>query len=1028
MFAVKIRISHFYFVVLLYREHIFRHGFVLNMSEPVNKLINMKNIIYILCITLLLIETSYTQIDSIIGELEITVQTKVNLLGSNDILVATYLDSLGTIYMDAGHINKADSLFIRALGIKNQASKNDKIGLAKSYDNLGLLQLSKGHSELADSLFNVAYNIKLIELGPEHPYTSISYTNFGEVYLQKGDYEKALSFCHKALDIQVEHYGETHSTLAATYNLKGLVHVKLGNLKKAVSFHNKALQIELNNFGATHLDVAKYYASLGIVQSYIGDYDKALDNHEKALHIWRGAYGEVHLKLAYAHHNLGTVYYKMGNYDKSARFYLKALELKSELLGEKDRGVALTCSNLGALYKLTGDYEKAIHYGSRALEIRQEILGEMHVDVANSYNNIANIYTRTGDLEKATDLYLKALHIREKVFKKDHPNVASSYHNLGNLYNHTEDYENAVYYGNKALKVWTAVYGENHPHVSSSYANLTVAYEGLGELKTADSLWHLIIHKNLKRLNNNFLFLPDKQRLDFAETFNNVHEAFFRYTIENENPITRKLAAYLLLNTKALALDYSISVRDIINNIESEELEILYGELISLNKNISQAELITKEQRKEQGLNITAMHDQQDDLTRQLLQNSVLKEKLHKEPIRWEDALAKLHADEAILDFMQFNNTYYVVLSLKHMSAPQIIRITDQENISTFLQPSGKDGQPKYIQHIEGLDSLFQKIWLPMNSQLSHVKKIHLSASGLLHQIDFEVLRNENGQFLGEQFEFHYYKTIRDFINKEESSSYSNFKENSVSKNAILLGDITYDKSLIQKDNNTKAILRDGIEPLPATQKEIIEIAKIIEENDGSFTRLSGNRASESIIQNNSGDKSPDIYHFATHGKYLLPLDSLGADGNLQKRMQSSDNALQRSMLMLSGANQTWTSEENIKLSDDDGILTAYEISNMDFRNTDLVVLSACNTGLGDIHDTEGVIGLQSAFKLAGVENILVSLWKVNDVATKDLMVLFYENYLTKKQDIATSLRTAKATMKNRGAKPQNWAGFILIE
>ena len=133
-------------------------------------------------------------------------------------------------------------------------------------------------------------------------------------------------------------------------------------------------------------------------------------------------------------------------------------------------------------------------------------------------------------------------------------------------------------------------------------------------------------------------------------------------------------------------------------------------------------------------------------------------------------------------------------------------------------------------------------------------------------------------------------------------------------------------------------------------------------------------------------------------------------------------------MLMLSGANDTWTSKEYISRADNDGILTAYEVTHLDLNNTKLVVLSACNTGLGDIHDTEGVLGLQSAFKLAGVEHVVASLWKVNDAATKKLMIVFYKNLLDKKQDAPTALRNAKSEMRQNGAKPSNWAGFILIE
>ena len=146
-------------------------------------------------------------------------------------------------------------------------------------------------------------------------------------------------------------------------------------------------------------------------------------------------------------------------------------------------------------------------------------------------------------------------------------------------------------------------------------------------------------------------------------------------------------------------------------------------------------------------------------------------------------------------------------------------------------------------------------------------------------------------------------------------------------------------------------------------------------------------------------------------------------------RLRTADNPLQRSALMLYGANETWTKGRPILGSGEDGILTALEVTTLDLQNTDLVVLSACSTGLGNVHNTEGVFGLQRAFKLAGVEYVVASLWDVDDAATKDLMVLFYENLLLKKQDPVTALRNAKDELReDDGYEPKDWAGFILIE
>jgi len=257
-------------------------------------------------------------------------------------------------------------------------------------------------------------------------------------------------------------------------------------------------------------------------------------------------------------------------------------------------------------------------------------------------------------------------------------------------------------------------------------------------------------------------------------------------------------------------------------------------------------------------------------------------------------------------------------------------------------------------------------------------------------------------------------------------------------KNMMLLGHILYDTDsmeiyIAEQDLDTlfTRSTRDGIRPLKETLEEVRKIKKISKKAKLKTTLLTIAAASEDTVQYFVGERAPSIIHFATHGVFLPPHNKQPDKPELtgtRDRLRAADNPLQRSALMLYGANETWTKGRPILGSGEDGILTALEVTALDLQNTDLVVLSACSTGLGDMHNTEGVFGLQRAFKLAGVDYVVASLWDVDDVATKELMVRFYVNLLEEKQAPADALRNAKDELREKGYEPADWAGFILIE
>jgi CHAT domain-containing protein len=295
---------------------------------------------------------------------------------------------------------------------------------------------------------------------------------------------------------------------------------------------------------------------------------------------------------------------------------------------------------------------------------------------------------------------------------------------------------------------------------------------------------------------------------------------------------------------------------------------------------------------------------------------------------------------------------------------------------------------------------------------------------------------------LGEKYQFSLMTSTRGIVLKNRDT----YKKDQM---ALLMGGITYDYdstayykanvghyAVMQKNHLKKRSGQPGSsywETLPETGFETEIIEKLFAKNGVSVKNLGGLEASEEAFYKYVNEKSsPRFIHLATHGFFAEKFrpDTLAANmesASIAGAIYNSENTLMRSGIILSGANQSFSAQETTSRQQD-GILTAYEITQTKLHQTELVVLSACETGLGDIKGSEGVYGLQRAFKIAGAKNVVMSLWQVPDAATRNLMELFYNYYLVKHLSIRESFYRAVNDVKRKDDNPYLWAGFVLVE
>jgi CHAT domain-containing protein len=330
-------------------------------------------------------------------------------------------------------------------------------------------------------------------------------------------------------------------------------------------------------------------------------------------------------------------------------------------------------------------------------------------------------------------------------------------------------------------------------------------------------------------------------------------------------------------------------------------------------------------------------------------------------------------------------------------------------------------------------DSLYSLVWKPLLPYLEGIKKIEYSPSGVLYKIAFHALPAGNGQLLIDKYELNQYMSIRQLALKgpvkRSNTSIALFGDASFTMDSLAIiknSSANNDATAVYFSGTSRSETKNAWINLPGTAKEINDIQSLFQSNRITSSIYTKEKATEEGFKLLSG-KAPAIIHLATHGFFLPEKEKKDQliPGEDKNAFILADDPMLRSGIILAGANRVWSGKEPVKARED-GILTAYEISQLDLHNTDLVVLSACETALGDVNGTEGVFGLQRAFKLAGVNNMLLSLWRVPDAETAELMTSFYKYFLQNKT-AREALNEAQKEMRKKYA-PYYWAAFVMIE
>ena len=974
-----------------------------------------------------------------------TLEIKKKLFGTENFDYAQSLNNLAGFYSGIGNCTEAILLGKEAVRIKKEILGTEHPEYALSLRNLALYFSDFGNYSEAIKLGTEAKEIRKRVLGTEHPDYVISISDLAKYNSKMGNYAEAIRLGTEAMEIRKRVLGTEHPGYANSLSSLATYNHYIGNYAEAISLETKAMEILKRVFGLEHLDYARSLSNLATYNLDIGNYTEAIRLATEAMEIRRRFLGTEHPDYATSLSNLATYNSSLGNYAEAIRLGTEALEIRRRVLGTEHPDYATSLSNLGAFYYDIGNYAEDIRLETEAMKIRKGVSGTEHPDYAISLNNLAASNSLLGNYAEAIRLGTEALEIRKRVLGPEHPDYAMSLSNLATLNSYIGNHSEAVRLETEAMEIYKRSLGTEHPLYAISLGNLASDYYIFGNYEKAYyyktqqiECSRSYVLKNLGELSSNYQ--KSLWTTHFAYTYLNTLPNFVsQYT--NKESIS-ELYNNTCLFAKGILLNTGIEMRKLI--LESRD-SLLINKYNTLSTNINNYNKLIEKPIKERFMNTDSLNSviqkQEMELARKSKAYGNYTRNL---TITWKDVQRNLEEGDIAIEFLDYpligtDSTMYVALIMKKdFDAPHMVTLFEGNQLKSI---------PESVYYTQ--TDVSDLIWKPLGEELRCVKNIYFAPSGELHRIGIEYLPLSKTENVSERYSLHRLSSTRQLaISQDETEG----------KNTVLYGGINYDEksNVISTDSSSREgavlrsaysrayvdslSLRSSFEYLEGTKRETDMIAADMKLHRVPCVYYSGKDGSEESFKHLDGTR-PMTMHIATHGFYFTETEAgktqfarpeleLMTDGIQNSGHLIEDKPMTRSGLLFSGCNRAFRHEQ-IPEGEEDGILTAQEIAMLDLRGLDLVVLSACQTGLGDVTSGEGVFGLQRGFKKAGAKTILMSLAKVDDEATRILMVDFYKNQMsgkTKNQSLKDAQKYLRQVDNGKYDDPKYWASFIMLD
>jgi CHAT domain-containing protein/lipopolysaccharide biosynthesis regulator YciM len=862
-----------------------------------------------------------------------------------------------------------------------------------------------------------------------------------------------------------EEYSHVLETAARYYALMGLFDEANDRLLKADRLSNRAPTAITNSSTADEL------AYLYIRTGRFRETERIL---EDAIAVRKERYGEENRFLITPYNQMARLLFIKGEYIEAEEMVEKALNLAIKTFGDRSLRTTESRTIKGDIYSALGDYDKAKEEVRNVISIEERLLGGNHVELANSYTQLALIKYYAGEnIKEVEDLMNRAKEIIMANLGEDNPVYAGALKNLALVYNEGNKEAEAIAALSKADAIWVSKLGDNqnvnsaeiallmgdievkrnrvdaaitqysraraifqkkfgktHPEYVKSISRLARAKYTKKEFTSARKLSEEVIGDYLSFIEKLFPSLSEREKAKYWQKIRGDFDFYANLAFTTKNKKMIEKVYNNVMNTKGLLLNSSIKIRNKIFSSGDSTLINSYNTWLDKKAQLTKTLAMSEEQRKAENLDAKAIEKEIEKIEKSLSKSSDFFS--GQELPTWKELKKSLNNDEVAIELIRFNH-FDKTFTDSVIYAAMIVTPRTSGAPEYVLLPNGKDLETKWVGYFrtciqfeipdkESYKNFWQPVVLKLEDILkksAYTSKIYLSAEGVYNQINLESLPSDDGQYVIDLNNISLVSNTKELIDRGKKKS----KDVGVEGEVVLMGNPIFYSDL--KESEYTTYTNRPVTQLPGTMKEIEELNSLMSKEQGVISSsYTANKATEDMVRSL---KSPKIFHIATHG-FFLPDETVQEDEQIGLGQEKEIvNPLYRSGLLLKDAGELMTEESPYAFNRKDGVLTAFEAMSLNFDDTELVVLSACETGRGDNKVGDGVYGLQRAILVAGADALVMSLFEVSDEATQKLMLFFYRNWIEKKMNKRDAFIEAKKELRKEFPSPKYWGAFIMV-
>ncbi|WP_448528788.1 tetratricopeptide repeat protein [Raineya sp.] len=975
--------------------------------------------------------------------LKTSLSLQEKLLGKKHPDYALTCSQLGYVYQDLGKWQDAEKLLQEATNIFNE--RNDKLNYILSLNSLGSLKEHQAFFVEAEKLYKEAQQLCEQHFGKEKSTYATILGNLAGLYFKQGAYKQAEPLLANVLSIKEKVFGKNSPEYHISLMNYAVLKKELGATETAEKDLMKCADYFQKNVGKNTPYYISVLQNLAVIYTEKESFLQAEEKYLEAQTICQKVFGERSSNYIELLNNFAQFYITLGNLEKALDLYQQILSLSEQIWDRNHIRYANAISYVGYIFAMTGNYEEAEKLGLKSWEIAQKYYGENQPELLSILNNLAYTLSEAKKYKEASFYLEKAKSVAEKLYGKENIFTGVVFNNVGTNFIRAGEYKKAQPILLESLQIQEKIYGKEHQTYLTAEQNLAWLHSLQNNFSEAEKIYQRNLSKQIERIFQIFPILSENEKISFVRNqqrfFENYIDFCIRYPSYKPN-IYADLLDFRLL-TKGMIAEASQNLQKKVIALKNPQITQLYNQWLA--KKNEYLKLLNAPVSQKSDTQIKQVTEELNFLEKELSK----KVDLGKTPKKysWKDIQKQLKNDEIAIEVIrtltqnptnrQKTDTAYVflIITTQTKEAPELLLAPNASLLET--EQLALYGNVIETRKTQFYQELYDNFWGNIIKkskvlQSTNFKKIYFSPDGVYHKINLATLYDETKkQFLGEFLQIYQLTNLKKLI-ETDNLSVSN-------KNAFLVGypdyqgtdekqekpeNRGYSTKITNKEKQKLSRFLDfeSVSYLPGTKKETDKIADILQKKGLQVNLLQSKQATEEAIKKVS---NPQILHIATHGFFLEDVDT-GSELDVKQSLVNK-NPLLRSGLLLANCSKSLRQGE-LNSEKEDGILTAYEVAQLELQNTALVVLSACETGLGAILNGEGVFGLQRSFFQAGAKNLIISLWKVDDEATQKFMEMLYENWQNKGMSLQESFYEAQKAIRQQYIHPKYWGAFVLVK